>query len=61
MVEANSPGPGRSTSEAALGEIKSEIARRNEETQKAGRKRRAARERQQLAYQRGWNARRAPR
>ena len=29
MVDANGPGPGRSTSEAALGEIKREIARRN--------------------------------
>lgn len=61
MVDANSPGPGRSTSEAALGELKREIARRNEETQKAGRKRRAARERQRLDYLRDRSARRAPR
>jgi hypothetical protein len=61
MVDANGPGPGRSTSEAALGEIKREIARRNEETQKVGRKRRAARERQRLAYLRGGNSGRAPR
>jgi hypothetical protein len=54
MVETNSPGPGRSTSEAAIAEVKKEIARRNEETQKAGRKRRSAWERQRLANLRKW-------
>jgi hypothetical protein len=54
MVEANSPGPGRSTSEAAVSEVKKEIARRNEEAQKAGRKRRAAREKEQRANLRKW-------
>jgi hypothetical protein len=54
MVEPNRPGPGRSTSEAAINELKKEIARRNEETQKAGRKRRAAREKEHLANLRKW-------
>jgi hypothetical protein len=54
MVETNSPGPGRSTSEAAIAEVKKEIARRNEETQKAGRKRRSAWEKQRLANLRKW-------
>jgi hypothetical protein len=54
MVEQNSPGPGRSTSEAAINELKKEIARRNEEAQKAGRKRRAAREKEHLANLRKW-------
>jgi hypothetical protein len=54
MVEPNSPGPGRSTSEAAVAEVKKEIARRNEEAQKAGRKKRRARENGQLANLRKW-------
>ena len=54
MAEQNSPGPGRSTSEAAVNEVKKEIARRNEEAQKAGRKRRAEREKTQLANRRRW-------
>jgi hypothetical protein len=52
MAESNSPGPGRSTSEAALNEVKREVARRNEEAHKAARKLRAAREKQQLAQRR---------
>jgi hypothetical protein len=55
MVEPTSPGPGRSTSEAAINELKKEIARRNEEAQKAGRKRRAAREQEHLANLRKWH------
>jgi hypothetical protein len=55
MVEPKSPGPGRSTSEAAINELKKEIARRNEEAQKAGRKRRAAREKEHLANLRKWH------
>lgn len=54
MVEPNTPGPGRSTSEAAVSEVKKEIARRNEEAQKVGRKKRAAREKSQLANLRRW-------
>ena len=52
MAESNSPAPGRSTSEAALNEVKREVARRNEEAQKAARKLRAAREKRQLAQRR---------
>ena len=55
MADANSPGPGRSTSEAALNEVKREVARRNEEAHKAARKLRAAREKQQLAERRKWD------
>jgi hypothetical protein len=54
MVERNSPGPGKSTSEAAFIEVKKEIARRNEEAQKAGRKRRAARDKEDMANKRKW-------
>ncbi len=55
MAETNTPGPGRSTSEAAVNEVKNEIARRNEETQQAARKKRAAREKEHLANLRKWN------
>jgi hypothetical protein len=54
MVEPSSPGPGRSTSEAAITELKKEIASRNE-AQKAARKKRAAREKEHLANLRKWN------
>ncbi len=54
MVKPNSPGPGRSTSEAAVAEFKKEIARRNEEAQKAGRRRRAVRDKERLAKLRAW-------
>jgi hypothetical protein len=55
MADTNVPGPGRSTSEAAIAEVKKEIARRNEEAQKAGRKRRTVRERARLANLRKWD------
>ena len=57
MAEANVPGPGRSTSEAAFNELKREVARRNEEAQKAARKRRAEREKIKLAQRREWDQR----
>jgi len=57
MADTNSPGPGRSTSEAALNEVKREVARRNEEAHKAARKLRAAREKKQLAARRKWDQR----
>jgi hypothetical protein len=41
----NHPGPGRSTSEAALNEIKKRVAERNEKAHQAERKRREPRER----------------
>lgn len=53
MTESNTPGPGRSTSEAALNDVKKEVARRNEEAHKKARKLRAAREREKLAQRRG--------
>lgn len=53
-MEPNSPGPGQSTSEAAIAEVKKEIARRNGEAQKVGRKRRRAREQEHLANLRKW-------
>jgi hypothetical protein len=54
MVEANSPGPGRSTSESAVNELKKNVARRNEEAQKGARKKRAEREREKLVNLRKW-------
>ncbi len=55
MLEPNTPGPGRSTSETAVNELKKEIARRNEETQTVARKKRAAREKEHLANLRKWD------
>jgi hypothetical protein len=52
MAESNSPGPGRSTSEAALSDLKREVARRNEETQRAARKLRAEREEKRIVERR---------
>lgn len=52
MAEPDTPGPGRSTSEGAVNELKKEIAQRNEEAQKTARKKRAAREKEQLANRR---------
>jgi len=57
MPESNSPGPGRSTSQAALNEVKREVARRNEEAHKAARKLRAEREKRKLAQRREWDQR----
>ena len=55
MAESSRPAPGRSTAEAAVSELKKEIARRNEAAQKAGRKLRAERERRLLAQRREWD------
>ena len=52
MAETNQPGPGRSTADAAFNEVKKEVARRNEEAHKAGRKLRTAREKKRLALRR---------
>ena len=57
MAESNQPGPGRSTAEAALNEVKREVARRNELAQKAARKVRAEREARKLAQHREWDRR----
>jgi len=42
------PGPGKSTSDAAFNQLRKEIAQRNEQAHQEARKRRAAREREQL-------------
>lgn len=55
MAESTSPGPGRSTSEAAFNEVTREVARRNEEAHKAARKLRAEKERRRIAERRKWD------
>ena len=52
MAESSRPGPGRSTADEALNEVKEQVARRNEEAQKAARKLRAARAEEQLERRR---------
>jgi hypothetical protein len=52
MAEPQTPGPGRSTSEAAFNEIRKQVAHRNEEAHKAARKLRIARDREQIAERR---------
>jgi hypothetical protein len=46
------PGPGRSTSDAAFNELRKAIAQRNELAHQEARKRRTAREREQLLRRR---------
>jgi hypothetical protein len=46
------PGPGRSTSDAAFNQLRKEIAQRNELAHQEARKRRTAREREQLLRRR---------
>ena len=50
--ETHKPGPGRSTSDAAFTALKKEVAQRNEQAQKAGRKLRVAREQEQVRRRR---------
>jgi hypothetical protein len=52
MAESNNPGPGRSTADQAFNEVKKQVALRNEEAQKAARKLRAVREKEQLERRR---------
>jgi hypothetical protein len=54
MAEPINPGPGRSTSEAAVNEIKKQVARRNDDAHKAARKLRTASDREQVARRRRW-------
>ncbi len=54
MAEAKSPEPKRPTSASIYNDLIKEVARRNEESQKAARKIRTAREREQLATRRRW-------
>ena len=51
-AQPHSPGPGRSTADAAFEEVRKDIARRNEQAHKAARKARTAREQRQLAQRR---------
>ncbi len=48
----NHPGPGRSTADAVVGELKKKIAERNEAAHKAERKKREPRERARVERQR---------
>ncbi len=50
--QINQPGPGRSTSDAAFNAVTKEIAQRNEQAQKEARKRRTAREQEQVRRRR---------
>lgn len=47
------PGPGRSTSEAAFNDLRRQVAQRNEQASQEARKRRAAREQEQMLARRG--------
>lgn len=50
--QTHEPGPGRSTADAAFSALTKEIAERNEQAQKEGRKLRAAREQEKLRRRR---------
>ena len=54
MAEANSPEPKGSTPTVSFSEVVRDVARRNEEGQKAARIKRAAREKEQRATRRMW-------
>ncbi len=54
MPKSNEPNPEQPKSTATFGDVTKEIARRNEEAQKAARVRRTAREQEQLARRRQW-------
>ena len=55
MPKPNKPDPERSKPTATFADVTREIARRNDEAQKAARARRAAREREELAVRREWD------
>lgn len=46
------PGPGKSTSEAAFNDLRRQVAQRNEQASQVARKRRAAREQEQIRSRR---------
>ena len=52
MPEPQQPGPGRSTADAAVKELKKEIAKRNEDAYREDREGRAARERERAKKRR---------
>lgn len=55
MAEPTSPGPGRSTAEAAFNAVTREVARRNEEAHKAAQKLRAEQEKRRIEERRKWD------
>lgn len=54
MAQRQNPDSKPATSTVTFGEVTREIARRNEEAQKAARVRRTAREKEQIAARRRW-------
>jgi hypothetical protein len=54
MADKQNPDPKRSGSTASFADVTRDIARRNEEAQKAARIKRTAREREQIAIRRQW-------
>lgn len=55
MAKSKPVDPDQAKATATFGEVTKEIARRNEEAQKAARARRTAREKEQLALRRQWD------
>jgi hypothetical protein len=54
MAKSDQPNPERPQQTASFSDVTREIARRNEEAQKAARIRRTAREKEQIAQRRQW-------
>ena len=54
MAKSDRPDPGQPKPTATFSEVTKEIAKRNDEAQKAARIRRDAREREQIARRREW-------
>ena len=54
MAKSDRADPGQPKPTATFGEVTKEIAKRNDEAQKAARIRRDAREREQIARRREW-------
>lgn len=54
MVDPKNPGQKQSLSGASFNDVTKEVARRNDEAQKLARKRRTAREKEQMAIRRTW-------
>lgn len=56
MAKSKESDHEQAKSTATFGDVTKEVARRNEEAQKAARARRATREREQLARRRQWES-----
>ncbi len=54
MAESNNPEAKRAVSSPTFNDVTREVARRNEQAQKAARVKRTAREREQIAARRQW-------